>query len=458
MTATASPPRQCSEHEPSSDRPSSRSRFLGPALFALVAGLAVARVIWSDPTAATNESAAIASLDELRITAETDATSVESWIVYGNASMKASVASGDRDEYLAAKDAFDTALRLAPDSPEALTARAGFALNAHDFATALTLSERAVELNPYDPAALAALVDARVETGRYDEVDSALDALLNVEPDSAAYARVSYVRELRGDIGGARIAMQQAVASASPSAQRATLLVFLGDLQLQSGRVDAANEAYDRALTDDPSSAAATVGRARVLVARGSLTQAAALLDTAIELGPETTPAIVRGEVALLVGDEAGAEAAFQIARTKDDRLRDRGEATDLESATFLADRGEPDEAVIRARAAYAVRATVLGADALAWALFMAGDDLEEARSLVDEALATDIASPTVRVHAAAILAAVGEVDRARDELTVAFEATPWGDLSILPIATQLSGELEMTLPTTWSFGLVDAL
>jgi tetratricopeptide (TPR) repeat protein len=452
-TTTASPPAQTDEHASDDRRPPSRIRFVGPALFVLVTGLAVGRLIWTDPTtnSTTNESAAAAAaLDELRIVAETDATSVESWIIYGNASMNAAVASGDRDEYIAAKDAFDTALSLAPDSPDALTARAGFALNAHDFATALTLAERSVELNPYDPAALAALVDARIETGRYTEAEVALNALLDVEPSSPAYARVSYVRELMGDLDGALLAMQRAVASASPGANRATLLVFLGNLQLEMGRVDDANKAYGQALMDSPSNAAATVGQARVLVARGSLNQAAALLDTAIELSPETTAAIVRGEVALMLNDEAGAQAAFDIARTRDDRLRDRGEATDLDSATFLANRGQTAEAVTRARAAYAVRTTVLGADVLAWALFMAGD-LDEARSLVDDALATDIATPTVRIHSAAILAASGETGRAREELAVAFRATPWTDLSIRPVAFQLADQLGIQVPASWS-------
>ena len=452
MTTTASSPHQTCEHAPDDHRPTGRVRFVGPALFVLVTGLAVGRLIWTDPTTTTTtaKETAAAALDELRAVAETDATSVESWIIFGNASMKAAVASGDRDEYIAAKDAFDTALRLAPDSPDALTARAGFALNAHDFATALTLAERSVELNPYNPAALAALVDARIETGRYAAAEVALNALLDVEPSSPAYARVSYLRELMGDVDGALLAMQRAVASASPGANRATLLVFLGDLQLEMGRVEDASKAYGMALMDSPSNAAATVGQARVLIARGSLNQAAALLDTAIELGPETTAAIVRGEVALLLNDRAGAEAAFAIARTRDDHLRARGEATDLDSATFLANRGQTAEAVTRASTAYAVRTTVLGADVLAWALFMAGD-LDEALPLVDDALATNITSPTVRVHSAAILAAAGETGRARDELAVAFRATPWTDLSIRPVAIQLADQLGMRLPASWS-------
>ncbi len=453
MHTTASPTHQLPEVAPVVRRASGPSRFIGPILYVLVAGLAVGRFITADsPSPATPAASATApaTLNDLRVAVETDPTSADSWVVYGDALLQAAVTSGDRGEYLAAKDAFDTALHLAPDSPETLTARARFALNAHDFARALTLAERAVGLSPYNPTALAALVDARVETGRYTEANAALTDLLNVEPGVTAYARVSYLRELTGDIDGARVAMQQAVASAGPGATRASVRVFLGDLQLESGRVDAADEAYRQALLDKPSDAAATVGRARVLIARGSLTEAAALLDLAIGLGPETTPAIVRGEVALLMNDPAAADAAFEIARIKDQKLRDRGEATDLESASFLADHGDSAEAVVRARAAYKVRTNVLGADALAWALFTAGD-LEQALPMIDKALAGGITRPSVRVHAAAILAAAGDLERARQELAVAFEGSPWTNLSIRPVAIQLAEDVGMQLPETWS-------
>ncbi len=454
MTTTASPERLRPEVAPDGGRDSRPARFVRPLLVVLVVGLAVGRFLSagsSTPEAPTASADAAATLDVLRLAAETDPTSVESWIAYGSASLQAAVASGDRQEYLDAKNAFDTALQLAPDSPEALTARAGFALNAHDFAGALTLAERAAELDPYDPAALAALVDARVETGRYAEAEAALADLLNVEPGVAAYARVSYLRELSGDIDGARIAMQQAVASAGPGTNRATVRVFLGDLQLESGRIDAADESYRQALTDQPSNAAATVGRARVLVARGLLSEAAALLDIAITLGPETTPAIVRGEVALLMNDPTAAEAGFEIARLKDQRLRDRGEATDLESAGFLADRGDSIEALARARAAYEVRPTVLGADTMAWALFTAGN-ADQALPMIERALADGIAAPSVRVHAAVIFAAAGDAQRARQELAVAFEGTPWTNLSIRPVAIRLAEDLGMPLPDNWSF------
>jgi tetratricopeptide (TPR) repeat protein len=424
-------------------------RLLGPALVLLLVGLAVGRTVWVERFSAANDTEQSGTLEALRAEAERDPGSPEAWIGYGNAALREAVATGEKNVYFAARDAFDEAMRVAPDSVDAVAARAGYALNAHDFAGALTLASRAVELNAAHPAALAALVDAQVETGRLDEAAMTLERLLNVDPSAAAYARVSYIRELRGDLDGARVAMQQAVAKSSAGEDRASLLGFLGDLQLQSGRLDQADDAYRRALIDNSTSAAATVGRARVLVARGMFADAVRELDRALTMGPETTAAIVRGEVALLMGDDAAAQKAFRTANERDDRLRDRGENTDLESASFLAARGDLVEAQKRATDVYAVRASVVGADAVAWTSFKAGD-LARSRSMVDRALATGVRTPTIRLHAAVILAAAGEAERGKQELAVAFSAAPWGDLSILSEAEALATRLGVALPPSW--------
>ena len=46
-------------------------------------------------------------------------------------------------------------------------------------------------------------VDALVELGRYDEAERELQAMIDRKPNLAGYARVSYLRELHGDLDGA---------------------------------------------------------------------------------------------------------------------------------------------------------------------------------------------------------------------------------------------------------------
>ena len=78
--------------------------------------------------------------------------------------------------------------------------------------------------NPDNPDALAVMVDANVELGRYDDASATLQELLDRHPGLPAYARLSYVRELHGDTSGALRAMREADTAANGVAfDRATV-------------------------------------------------------------------------------------------------------------------------------------------------------------------------------------------------------------------------------------------
>ena len=85
-----------------------------------------------------------------------------------------------------------------------------------------------------DPDPLAILIDASVELGRYDEAETHLSDLLALRPGSAALSRLSYLRELHGDLDGARLAMLQAEQATSASEDRATIATLIGDQLLAS--------------------------------------------------------------------------------------------------------------------------------------------------------------------------------------------------------------------------------
>ena len=81
---------------------------------------------------------------------------------------------------------------------------------------ALSLSQRARALAPDALAAFPVQVDALVELGRYDAAERALQDFVDRKPNLAAYARVSYLRELHGDLDGAADAMRAAIAAGGP--------------------------------------------------------------------------------------------------------------------------------------------------------------------------------------------------------------------------------------------------
>ena len=158
-----------------------------------------------------------------------------------------------------------------PRTEEAFATAGELALARHDFTRALTLGARAGTIGA------PIRVDALVELGRLDEAERELQAMIDRRPNLAGYARVSYVRELRGDLPGAVEAMRLAVAAGGPAAENvAYVSALLGELERRRGRRGAARRAFAQALALVPDHAAARAGpRAAGRSGRGTARQPA---------------------------------------------------------------------------------------------------------------------------------------------------------------------------------------
>jgi tetratricopeptide (TPR) repeat protein len=304
-------------------------------------------------------------------------------------------------------------------------------------------------LNPDDPDPLAARFDASVELGRYDAAASTMDEMLARRPSLAVYARLSYLRELRGDTDGAITAMTQAVEAGTGSpADRAYVLTLLGDLHLGRGGLAAAETAYLRAERDLPAYGPAEVGRARVEAARGDLERAAARLTRAATRLALPTTAALLGDVLQAMGRSEEAARQYDLVRAIESLNRANGVAVDLELARFEADHlGEPgadrDTTVRQALAGLTARPTIFAADAAAWALHGAGRSAEALpHALAAVRLGTEHA--LLWYHLAAIEADIGRTVDARTHLARALEINPHLGVRELPAARALAQRLGM--------------
>ena len=456
MNVTTADPVTPGSNLPTPRRQRRRLGLIGPMLALAVAGLAVGRFLFageSRPTEVAHPSSRLAQstdLASLQAATVSQPESAKAWLAYGVAALRTAISTSDPSYYAVARAALDRAGQIAPDAADTLAARAILSLSLHDFAAALPLAEQAAATNPYSTTALGALVDARVENGDYQGAEHAARQLLDAGPGVAAYSRVSYLRQLSGDIEGARTAMQQAVASASPGSDRAVVETYLGDISLESGMLDEAASDYEHALVDQPKSVAAALGKARVMIARGTLVEAASLLDGVVARSPQPAAALLRGELAVLQGDQAAADSAFALVDANEQILRSQGVVTDLESALYQADHGRPTDALASARAAYDARHTVFTADAVAWALARS-NRATEAVPYAEEAVAGGLLSPAVRIHVAFVFDAIGDTTRARAELETAVRSSPWLALSARPVARDLASRLAVTLPEGWT-------
>jgi tetratricopeptide (TPR) repeat protein len=306
------------------------------------------------------------------------------------------------------------------------------ALARHDFASALVLARRA-QRQAGGPGAVApypVLVDALIELGRYDEAERALQAMVDLKPNLAAYARVSYLRELHGDLDGAASAMRAAIAAGGTAPEHvASLQTLLGGLELARGRLGAARRATDAALTAVPGYVPALAERARLRASRGDLAGAVAAWRRVVARRPLPEYATALGEAELAAGRRAAARRDLALVAAQRQLPADGGVNTDVEQTLFEADHGDARRAVALGRRAWAAAPSVRSADALGWALTRAGRP-REGLAWAHRALKLGSLDPLLRFRAGMSARAAGHSREARRHLRTALAhglpATPW--------------------------------
>ncbi|MEA2141730.1 MAG: hypothetical protein QOI64_160 [Solirubrobacteraceae bacterium] len=333
--------------------------------------------------------------------------------------------TGDPSLYDRADRALRRALALDPGNAAALTERGALRLARHDFAGALRDGLRARRRAPDAVRPYGVVVDANVELGRLPAAAQTLQRMIDLKPDLAAYARVSYLRELRGDLRGARRAIRLAAESGAATPENAAYIqTLLGDLELGQGRPAAAQRAYDEALRRFPGHVRAQAGSARVAAARGDLPAAIRMLRRVVERLPLPEYSIALGEAELAAGRRAAARRDLALVRAQEQLLRGAGVDTDVETALFEADHGDPARAVELARAAWRAAPSLRSADALGWALTRAG---RPAAGLAwgRRALAPGGRDPSLLYHAGMSARAAGRPAQARVLLRRALARNP---------------------------------
>jgi tetratricopeptide (TPR) repeat protein len=356
------------------------------------------------PGASTDER-----IDALQATVRAAPRRADGWTLLAGAYLQKVRETGDAGFYARAEGAVDRALTLRPDDAGALTQRSALELSRHDFAAGLRDALRARQLAPAVVAPFGAVVDALVELGRYPQAERALQEMVERKPNLAAYARVSYFRELHGDLDGALDAMRAAVsAGGAVPEQDAYVRALLGGLELQKGRVGAAVREHREALAAVPGYAPAEAGLAQADVARGRLAPAIARLQRVVDRLPLPAYVIALGEAQEAAGRRAAAAQTFALVRAETMLQQRAGVNADVELAVFEADHGSPKRAVALGRRAWASAPSVRSADALGWALHRAGRS-RAALGWARRALALGSRDPAFLTHAGLIARSAGE-------------------------------------------------
>jgi tetratricopeptide (TPR) repeat protein len=249
--------------------------------------------------------------------------------------------------------------------------------------------------------------------------------MVDRKPNLDAYARVAYLRELRGDLDGAEEALRLAVSAGGEVPENTAFAqALLGDLELVRGRPARAVRAYDAALALVPDHTPSVFGIARARAAQGRLGDAIRRLQGLVDRLPSPAYATALGEAELAAGRREAAARDLGLVGAQARLLRSAGVSSDVEVALYEADHGSPRRAVEIARRVWREAPGVRSADALGWALTRAGRPSEGLRYAL-RPVRLGSREPSFLYHAGVAAARAGDGPLARRLLRRVVEQAP---------------------------------
>jgi len=342
----------------------------------------------------------------------------QSWAVLGTAYVEQGRRTADATNYPRAERALRTSLKVREKgNAAALDGMAALANARRDFRSARTWGRAALKLAPKRWSTYPLLIDAYTGLGDYKAAKKTLDRLLELHPGAAAVrARAAALYRDRGWREDAAAALYDAAAAAGTPAEQAAWLERSGQLAFERGDLEEALRHFRAAVLLDPDQRAAQAGQGRTLAALGRTTEALNAYRVALDKQPCPQYALELGELYESLGMADAARAEYDVLGT---RVQDEvagGVDDDLVLGVFEADHGDAQAAVRLLRAEWRRQPGTEVADALGWALHMAGDDKEALKFAM---AATD------KVHGGAVRSALYAYHRGmiEQELELAWPA-----------------------------------
>jgi tetratricopeptide (TPR) repeat protein len=319
----------------------------------------------------------------------------------------------------------------------AMAGEAALAAAQHRFRDALRWARRGLRVDPRNAVLHGALADALTQLGRYGAAARAARQMELLRPGSDAEARLSYVAELRGQIGRAETLMRLSRRHAASSDDVAFADYYLAELARSSGRASTALRLADEGLVAQPSSAMLREARARADVALGHTDAARRDFAAAVARVPQPTYVLEYGELLQSLGRTAAARKQYALFRIEQRLFRANGVTLDSDATLFEADHGDPALAVRVGRAAIRTRPFLESFDAYGWALHRTGAN-RVALTAVERALSTGAHNALFLFHRGVIVRALGHRSAGDRDIARALRWDPSFSPLLAPVARRL--------------------
>lgn len=293
---------------------------------------------------------------------------------------------------------------------DAVCAKATVLLSQHHFSEALMEGQKASSLNPYSAFGYGILTDANLELGNYDKATQMADEMNSIRPDLRSYSRISYLREIFGDIAGAREAMKMAVQSGTPGLEQTEWSrAYYGKLFELNGDLAHAREQYETALGFRPDYAYALAGLGRIEKANGNFQKAIEYFNKAKivlqDYSFNDELASIYQELNQNQKAEKELDEALELlgANASTESQSIHGHYADREIALLYLKKGDYNSALKHALAEYNRRPENIDVNqTLAWVYYMKGE-FSEADKKISVAIKTHSKNPVLLYEAGLI-------------------------------------------------------
>ncbi|MCW3071698.1 MAG: hypothetical protein JWO44_1588 [Bacteroidetes bacterium] len=329
--------------------------------------------------------------------------------------------TGDHGYYdNAALSLLDDVIANEPKNFDALCCKATVLLSQHHFADGLAVAQQALPLNPNSAFIYGLMCDSYVELGNYPEAVKMSDKMISIRPDIRSYSRISYLREIHGDLPGAIVACKLAVSAGYPGLEQSEWTrMILAHLYENTGHLDSAELQYRTALQERPDYAFAIAGLGRIEKAKGNYKEAIALLEKAQGMIIEYSFTDELTDLYKLNNEKDKAEASAKSVvemlspmSNADESSSAHGHYADKELAYAYLKMNDTENALKHAMLEYERRPENIDVcETVAWVNYKKGD-FATANRMITKALRTNCQNASLLCHAGLIRIKAGEKEK----------------------------------------------
>ncbi|MBC7767046.1 tetratricopeptide repeat protein [Arenimonas sp.] len=333
--------------------------------------------------------------------------------------------TGNSSYYTDIDTLMQKAAEVEPENAEIYATKASVAIGRHNFLEGKKMIEIAISKNPNRDTYYGLLGDAHIELGEYDAAILSFQKMVDMRPGFNSYSRIAYIRELYGDVKGAKEALQLAITSGSNYKDDISwAYVELGKLSLRNN-LDEAEVLFKKALNISPFYSQAYEGLAKVEFLKGNTKVAIEHLNTAIKQLPLTQYSNNLADIYNSINDTVKRDQYLAITQASYSQASKAGVNTDLEESLFLSNNDiNLKESLIKATRAYKDRPTIFAADTLAWAYYK-NQNYSEAGKYTKESLRLGNFDTTILFHQGMIALKNKDTILAKKYLKEAYKINP---------------------------------